>query len=135
MRLHLNPFTGRKYGENTISICCPHRNCYNYNDVLQKQKNKASRTWWQHVLLWHWHRCLKRRYICIGVLKEDALPQVSWKETHVHRDFERSYIATGFFKRDTLAQGFCKEIHCHRCLKRRCFGTGVLKGDPWLQVS
>ena len=65
-------YTQRKDGANTTCIWYSQRNCYRYNDTLQKYKSNDSveevdvaTTRWQHRLLRHFRWSLARIYISI----------------------------------------------------------------------
>ena len=49
IRFHLQT----KDGTNTSWVWFPWRNCYSYNDALQKYESNGSFSWWRQRLLWH----------------------------------------------------------------------------------
>ena len=64
----------REVGANTTSIWSSQRNCYRYNDVLQKHESCGSLTWWRHRLLRYYLWSLARSYIrTIFVCLDNAL--------------------------------------------------------------
>ena len=55
--------TQQKVGANTTCLWSPQRNCYNYNDALQKHESNGSLTWGRYRLLWHFCWSFVKRYI------------------------------------------------------------------------
>ena len=56
-------YTQRKDRVNSSSIWSLQRNCYHFNDALQKYESHSLLTQWWHQLLQHCHWSLARRYI------------------------------------------------------------------------
>ena len=63
----------KKNGENTSCIWSLQRNCYRYNDTLQKHESNISFTWLRHR---YRHYCSSPARKCICTIFVNALPRL-----------------------------------------------------------
>ena len=77
--------THEKDGANTSNIWSPQRNCYLYNNALQKHESNGSLTQWWYWFLWRWAGSFAKRHI--NTISINNLPRL--RTLKVNRSNER----------------------------------------------
>ena len=84
---HSISYTKKRWNKYYLHMVFP-KNCYHYNDALQKHESNGSLTWWRHRLLQNHHWSLARRYI--STIFVYTLPRL--RTSNIHRSNKRKWF-------------------------------------------